>query len=143
MQSDGKYLCAGRVKGQLRPVDGDPASAAIVVWRHLVGHKRGQIGSLPARLRQKHMSARQRVDAALDGTDIGFKVLGSREADNRLYDGECVAGAMVDFARQQGLLGLALLLARHIDDHAAEALQLPRQTELANRSATAPTLLAG
>src|ERR1700677_586194 len=79
------------------------------IRRQFLSYKRVEIGAMPARVRKERMGPRQRLNAALDGPDILVDGARACQPDNRLHDSQSIAGAVVDFARQQILPLLGLL----------------------------------
>ena len=84
------------------------------------------------------MRARQRLDAALDRLDVFVDALRAGEPDDRLDDGERIAGTVIDLARQQDLALVGLLAVGDVDGDAADAHHLAGAVDARGRGADAP-----
>ena len=110
VQRQRQPLRGRRLQRNIRPVELDLVAGS--VGREFLGDQRGEIGAMPARIGQQRVRARQRLDAALDRRDVIVDAFGARQPDDRLDDGERIAGAVIDLARQQDSAAPRLPCAR-------------------------------
>jgi hypothetical protein len=86
--------------------------------------------------------ARQGLDAAINGGDIGIERVRLGKPDDRLDEGERVLRAMIDLPRKQRLPILGVLALGDVDRHPAQAHDLARLVGAGRRCADAPAKLA-
>ena len=84
------------------------------------------------------MRARQRFDSTLDRGDIALDVIGPCQPHDRLHHRKRIAGAVIDFARQQILAFFGFFALGDIDGDAAHAHQPVGGIEARGRSPGAP-----
>ena len=97
---------------------------------------------MPARIGQQRVRQRQSLDAALHRSDIVVDALGARQSNDRLDDGERIAGAMIDLSRQQHLPFFGLLALGNVDGDAADPHHVAGCVDTRRGRAGAPAQLA-
>ena len=142
MQSQRERLRRSRLKRHVRPGRRDLLRIAGAIGGKLLLDQAREVGSLPAALRQQRVGARQGPNTPIDGGDIGFDAIGARKPDDGIHQGQCIAGAVIDLARQQLLMFFRLLALGDVDGHAADANDMVGGIDARHRGADAPAHLA-
>ena len=88
------------------------------------------------------MGTGKRADAALDRLGVAVDRLGIGQAHDRLSDSQDIAGAMVDFAREQHLVFFRLPALGDVDRDAAEPREPAGAVAMAGSDTDAPANLA-
>ena len=139
MQGQREPLRGRRLQRNVRPAARDLVAGA--VRRQFIRDKGREIGAAPARIGQKCMGPRQRLDATLDRLDVIVDTLGARQPDDGLDHRKRVAGAMVDLAGEQHLALLGFLAVGDVDGNAADAQHLAGTVDSGGRRPYAPAYL--
>src|SRR5215472_15373440 len=117
--------------------------ASVNVWAEAgCSDTAGQVGALPARMRQHGVGARQGGDAPFDRRHVGRHAVGAGEPHDRLHDRQRVLGAMVDLAGEQDLAHLRFLALGDVGRDAAHPDDVAGRVQGGRRRAEAPADLA-